>query len=142
MDGWVHNSSLSMIFHEVNVKAQFDQYLLKPASRAACRRPAGRSGCEDAAWSLFSTCSSLRPRRRSRLRFLKLLFRGALELLQAVFDAGSQRLRAELFQKPTPPAWREDEVSAVLDAAGDRIQGRAGDVRLLLQTEREKRMQP
>jgi hypothetical protein len=57
-----------------------------------------------------------------------------------MFYAGSDYFRAKCFEKPTPPAWWEDEVSAILDAAGGRVDGRAGDVCLLLQSEREKSM--
>jgi hypothetical protein len=63
-----------------------------------------------------------------RLRLLILSFRGTLEALQGMFYAGSECFRAICFEKPTPPAWWEDEVSAILDAAGDRVDGSAGDV--------------
>ncbi len=72
---------------------------------------------------------------------LVLSFRGTLEALQAIIYAGSQPFRAECFENPTPPAWWEDEVSAILDAAGGRIDGSAGDVWFLLQSPREKSMQ-
>src|SRR5260370_767374 len=64
-------------------------------------------------------------------RLLILSFRGTLEALQGIFYAGSDGFRAKCFEKPTPPAWGEDEVSAILDAAGGRIDGRAGNVWLL-----------
>jgi hypothetical protein len=75
------------------------------------------------------------------LRLLILSFRGTLETLQGVFYAGGDCFRPECFEKPTPPAWWEDEVSAILDAAGGGIDGVAGDVRLLLQSQWEKSMQ-
>ena len=76
-----------------------------------------------------------------RLSLLILSFRGTLEALQGIFYAGSDCFRAKCFEKPTPPAWREDEVSAILDAAGGRIDGSAGNVWLLLQAQWEKSMQ-
>ena len=51
-----------------------------------------------------------------RLRLLILSFRGTLEALQGIFYAGSKWFRANCFEEPTPPAWGEDEVSAILDA--------------------------
>jgi len=74
-------------------------------------------------------------------RLLILSFRGTLEALQGIFYAGSDGFRAKCFEKPTPPAWWEDEVSAILDAAGGRIDGRAGNVWLLLQSQWKKNMQ-
>ena len=70
-----------------------------------------------------------------RLRLLILSFRGTLEALQGMFYAGSECFRATCFEEPTPPAWREDEVSAIFDAAGGRIDGIAGNVWLLLQSQ-------
>ncbi len=75
------------------------------------------------------------------LRLLILSFRGTLEALQRIFYAGRDGFRPKCFQKPTPPAWREDEVSAILHAAGGCIDGIAGNVRLLLQAQWEKGMQ-
>src|SRR5579864_2849690 len=69
-----------------------------------------------------------------RLRLLILSFRGTLEALQGMIYAGSDCFRAKCFEEPTPPAWGEDEVSAILDAAGGRIDGIAGDVCFLLQS--------
>jgi hypothetical protein len=69
-----------------------------------------------------------------------LSFRGTLEALQGIIHAGSDCFRAKCLEEPTPPAWWEDEVSAILDAAGGRIDGRAGDVCLLLQSKREESM--
>ncbi len=76
-----------------------------------------------------------------RLRLLILSFRGTLEALQGIVYAGSDCFCAKCFEKPTPPAWWEDEVSAILDAAGGRIDGKAGDVWLLLQSQWEKSVQ-
>ncbi|HEX4921751.1 MAG TPA: hypothetical protein VFV92_13560 [Candidatus Bathyarchaeia archaeon] len=45
-----------------------------------------------------------------------------------MFYAGSEYFRATCFEEPTPPAWGEDEVSAILDAAGGRIDEIAGDM--------------
>ena len=70
-----------------------------------------------------------------------LSFRGTLEALQGIAYAGSDGFRAKCFEKPTPPAWWEDEVSAILDAAGVCIDGIARDVWLLLQSEWEDNMQ-
>jgi hypothetical protein len=75
-----------------------------------------------------------------RLRLPILSFRGTLEALQGLFYTGSDSFRAKCFEKPTPPAWWEDEVSAICDPAGRRIDGRAGDVCLLLQSQRENGM--
>jgi hypothetical protein len=72
---------------------------------------------------------------------LILSFRGTLEALQGIFYAGSECFRAKCFEEPTPPAWGEDEVSAILDAAGGRIDGIAGDVCFLLQSQWKKSMQ-
>jgi hypothetical protein len=72
---------------------------------------------------------------------LILSFRCALEALQGIFYAGSDSLRAKCFEKPTPPTWWEDEVSAILDAAGGRMDGIAGNERLLLQSEWKENMQ-
>jgi hypothetical protein len=70
---------------------------------------------------------------------LILSFRGALEALQGIFYARSDSFRAEFFQKPTPPAWWEDEVSAIFDAAGGRIDGIAGNVCFFLQAQWKKK---
>jgi hypothetical protein len=67
--------------------------------------------------------------------------RGALEALQGLFDAGRDCFRAKFFEKLTPPAWREDEISAICDAAGGRIDGVAGNMGLLLQPQWKKGMQ-
>ena len=74
-------------------------------------------------------------------RLLILSFRGTLEALQGIFDAGSDGFRATCFEEPTPPTWGEDEVSAILDAAGGRVDGSAGDVWFLLQSKGEKNVQ-
>ncbi len=76
-----------------------------------------------------------------QLRLLILSFRGALEVMQGIVYAGSDGFSAKFFKEPTPPAWWEDEVSAILDAAGGRVDGIAGDVRFLLQSEWENNMQ-
>jgi hypothetical protein len=76
-----------------------------------------------------------------RLPLLILPLGGALEALQRIVYAGSDLFRAKCFEKTTPPAWWEDEVSAILDAAGGRIDGIASNVRLLLQSEWENNMQ-
>jgi hypothetical protein len=76
-----------------------------------------------------------------RLRLLILPFRGTLEALQGTFYAGSDSFRAKCFEEPTPPTWGEDEVSAILDATGGRVDGSAGDVCFLLQSHWEKNMQ-
>jgi hypothetical protein len=75
-----------------------------------------------------------------RLRLLILSFRGTLEALQGIIDAGSEFFRATCFEEPTPPAWWEDEVSAILDATGGRVDGSAGDVWFHLQSQWEKSM--
>jgi hypothetical protein len=77
-----------------------------------------------------------------RLRLLILSFRGTLEALQGIVYAGSDCFRAKCFEKPTPPAWWKDEVSAILDAAGGRIDGIAGDVWFLLQSQWKKACRP
>src|SRR5213080_2029495 len=74
-------------------------------------------------------------------RLLILSFRGTLEALQGMFYAGSECFRAKCFEEPTPPAWGEDEVSAILDATGGRLDGSAGDVWVHLQAQWEKSMQ-
>src|SRR5258708_20813089 len=66
-------------------------------------------------------------------RLLILSFRGTLEALQGIFYAGSEWFRANCFEEPTPPAWGEDEVSAILDATGGRLDGSARDVWFHLQ---------
>ena len=76
-----------------------------------------------------------------RLRLLNLSFRGPLEAPQGIVYAGSECFRAKGFEEPTPPAWWEDEVSAILDTAGGRVDGSAGDVWLLLQSQWKKGMQ-
>ena len=55
------------------------------------------------------------------LRLLVLPFRGSLEALQGIVDAGSELFRAKLFHGPTPPTWREDEVSAILESGRSRV---------------------
>jgi hypothetical protein len=72
---------------------------------------------------------------------LILSFRGTLEAPLGIFYAGSKSFRAKCFQEPAPPAWREDEVSAILDATVCRIDGSAGDVWFHLQAQGEKSMQ-
>src|SRR5260221_12034996 len=72
------------------------------------------------------------------LRLLILSFSGTLEALQGIIYAGSEWFRANCFEKPTPPAWGEDEVSAILDATGGRVDGSAGDVWFHLQAQWEK----
>ena len=74
------------------------------------------------------------------LRLLILSFRGALEALQGTFYARTDNSRAECLEQPTPPARWEDEVSAILDAAGRRIDGMADYVRFLFQPQREEGM--
>ena len=74
-------------------------------------------------------------------RLLILSFRGTLEALQGIFYAGSDWFRAKCFEEPTPSAWGEDEVSAILDATGGRVDGSAGDVWFHLQAQGEKSMQ-
>jgi hypothetical protein len=74
-------------------------------------------------------------------RLLILSFRGTLVALQGMIYAGSDGFRANCFEEPTPPAWGEDEVSAILDATGGRVDGSAGDVRFLLQSQWEKNVQ-
>jgi hypothetical protein len=76
-----------------------------------------------------------------RPRLLILSFGGALEALQGIIYASSDGFPAKFFEEPAPPAWWEDEVSAILDATGGRINGIAGNVWFLLQSEREKNMQ-
>jgi hypothetical protein len=76
-----------------------------------------------------------------RLRLLILSFRSTLEALQRIIYAGSDCVRAKSFEKPTPPAWWEDEVSAILDAAGGCIDGKAVNVWFLLQSQWKKSMQ-
>jgi hypothetical protein len=63
---------------------------------------------------------------------LILAFRGTLEALQGIFYAGSECFRTTCFKEPTPPAWGEDKVSAILNATGSRVDGIAGDVRFHL----------
>jgi len=72
---------------------------------------------------------------------LILSFRGTLEALQGIVYAGSECFRAKCFEEPTPPPWGEDEVSAILDATGGRVDGSAGDVWFHLQAQWEKSMQ-
>src|SRR6266581_1938512 len=76
-----------------------------------------------------------------RLRLLIPSFRGTLEALQAIFYTGSECFRAKCFEKPTPPAWWEDEVSAILDATGGRVDGIASNVWFHLQAQWEKSIQ-
>jgi Tn3 transposase DDE domain len=76
-----------------------------------------------------------------RLRLLILTFRGTLEALQGIIYAGSECFRAKCFEEPTPPAWGEDEVSAILDATGGRVDVIAGDVWFHLQAQWEKSLQ-
>ncbi len=68
-------------------------------------------------------------------------FRGTLEALQAIFYAGSEWFRAKCFEKPTPPAWWEDEVSAIVDATGGRVDGIARNVWFHLQAQWGKSIQ-
>jgi hypothetical protein len=75
------------------------------------------------------------------LRLLKLPFRATLEASQGIFNTGGELFRAKCFEDPTPPAWWEDEVSAILDATGGRINGTAEDVWLHLYAQWEKSMQ-
>jgi len=72
---------------------------------------------------------------------LILSFRGTLEALQGIIYAGSDCFRAKCFEEPTPPTWWEDEVSAIFDAAAGRVDGSAGDVWFLLQSQWEKNVQ-
>lgn len=50
-----------------------------------------------------------------------------LEPLQRILYASLERLAAECRKHPTPPTWREREVSAKLHATGDGVEGCAGD---------------
>ncbi len=75
------------------------------------------------------------------LCLLILSFRGALEARQGIVYAGRDCFCAKSFEEPAPPAWREDEVSPILDAAAGRVDGRADDAGFLLQSQREKNMQ-
>jgi hypothetical protein len=77
---------------------------------------------------------------RSRPRLLRLSLGGPLEALQGILHAGGDSFRAKFLEEPAPPAWWEDEVSVVLDAAAGRVDGRAGDVWFLLQSEGEENM--
>jgi hypothetical protein len=81
------------------------------------------------------------PLEHGLICLLILSFRGTLEALQGIFYAGSDCFRAKRFEKPTPPAWWEDEVSAILDAAGGRVDGVASNVWFLLQSKWKKNMQ-
>ena len=72
---------------------------------------------------------------------LILPFGGTLEALQGTIYAGSDYSRTKCFEEPTPPAWGEDEVSAILNATTGHVDGRAGDVRFHLQAQWEVRMQ-
>ena len=71
----------------------------------------------------------------TRLRLLILSFRGTLEALQRIFYTGSECFRTKRLEEPTPPAWWEDEVSAILDAAAGRVDGIAGDMWFHLKAE-------
>jgi hypothetical protein len=62
-------------------------------------------------------------------------------MLQGIFYAGSEWFRAKCFEELAPPAWGEDEVSAILNTTGGRVDGSAGDVWLHLQAQWEKSMQ-
>ena len=46
-----------------------------------------------------------------------------------------------MFRGTNPTSLGEDEVSAILDATGGRVERRTGDVRFLLQSQWEKSMQ-
>jgi len=71
---------------------------------------------------------------------LRLSLGGALEALQGLLHAGGDGFRAKSFEEPAPPAWWEDEVSVVLDAAACRVNGRTDDAWFLLQSQREENM--
>ncbi len=62
-------------------------------------------------------------------------------MLQAVFDTSGDCLPAKCLEEPTPPAWWEDEVSAILDATGGRVDGIAGGVHFPLQSQWHENMQ-
>lgn len=66
------------------------------------------------------------------MHLLILCFCRMLEALKGIIYASSECFRAKSFQEPAPPAWGEDEFSAILDAASGRINGSAGDVRFHL----------
>ncbi len=63
-----------------------------------------------------------------------LSFRGTFQTLQGIFNVRGDNFCAELFEKPTPPAWGEDEVSAILDTTSGRINRVAGDVWYLFES--------
>ena len=73
-------------------------------------------------------------------RFLRLSLGGALEALQRLLHAGGDSFRAKFFQETAPPAWWEDEVSVVLDAAACRVNGCTDDAWFLLQSQGEENM--
>jgi hypothetical protein len=50
-----------------------------------------------------------------------------LEPLQRILYISLERLAAKFFEYPSPPAWRESEVSAILDATGGGVDSCAGD---------------
>jgi hypothetical protein len=49
------------------------------------------------------------------------------EPLQRVLYVSLERLAAKCFEYPTPPSWRESEVSAILDATGGGVNSCAGE---------------
>lgn len=102
----------------------FEQPLLLKGRRKALRRN------DQANSSYFSAYSLL----------LRLSLGGALEALQGLLHAGGDGFRAKFFQQPAPPAWWENEVSVVLDAAACRVNGRTDDAWFLLQSQREENM--
>lgn len=54
-------------------------------------------------------------------------FGPALEPLQPILHASLEQLAAKFFEDPTPPTWRECEVSAKLYATGSGVERDAGD---------------
>ena len=48
-----------------------------------------------------------------------------LEPLQRILYTSLDHLAAKCFEYPCPPTWRENEVSAILHAAGDGVNSRA-----------------
>ena len=53
-------------------------------------------------------------------------FSSPLEPLQRVLYASLDPLAAKCIENPTPPTWRESEVSAILHATGDSVNSCAG----------------
>jgi len=70
-----------------------------------------------------------------------LYFRGALETLKGIIDAGSDCIRTKCLEKPAPPAWWENEVSTVPNTTAGCMNWLAGNVYLLLQSQRKESVQ-